>query len=131
MTPVSSQLDPASNPALYASAVLTLYVDLPDTPLRASVQDQRLAHRLFETGVPLSLVETALLLGSLRRLCRPSGVRPLPRVRSFAYFQPVIEELQEHPVQDGYLDYLRLKLHSIMDKANPAKVQKSTFSHGR
>ena len=131
MTPASSLLDPASNPALYTSAVLTLYVDLPDTPLRASVQDQRLAHRLFETGVPLSLVETALLLGSLRRLCRPSDVRPLPRVRSLAYFQPVIEELQEHPVQDGYLDYLRLKLRSIMDKANPAKAQKSTFSHDR
>jgi hypothetical protein len=127
MTPVSSLLDPASNPALYTSAVLTLYVDLPDTPLRASLQDQRLAQCLFETGVPLSLVETALLLGSLRRLCRPSDLRPLPRIRSLAYFQPVIEELQEHPVQDSYLDYLRRKLRSVMDKADPAKLQKSTF----
>ena len=131
MTPVSSLLDPASNPPLYTSAVLTLYVDLPDTPLRASLQDQRLAQRLFETGVPLSLVETALLLGSLRRLCRPSDLRPLPRIRSLAYFQPVIEELQEHPVRDGYLDYLRLKLRSIMDKASPARVPKSTFSDDR
>jgi hypothetical protein len=127
MTPVSSLLDPASNPALYTSAVLTLYVDLPDTPLRASLQDQRLAQCLFETGVPLSLVETALLLGSLRRLCRPSDLRPLPRIRSLAYFQPVIEELREHPVQDSYLDYLRRKLRSVMDKADPAKLQKSTF----
>jgi hypothetical protein len=131
MTPASSLLDPASNPALYTSAVLTLYVDLPDTPLRISVQDQCLAQRLFETGVPLSLVETALLLGSLRRLCRPSDLRPLPRIRSLAYFQPVIEELQEHPVRDGYLDYLRLKLRSIMDKASPARVPKSTFSDDR
>ena len=131
MTPASSLLDPASNPPLYTSAVLTLYVDLPDTPLRASVQDQRLAQRLFETGVPLSLVETALLLGSLRRLCRPSDLRPLPRIRSLAYFQPVIEELQEHPVQDSYLDYLRLKLRGVMDKVGPAKVQKSTLSDDR
>ena len=127
MTPASSLLDPASNPALYTSTVLTLYVDLPDTPLRASIQDQR----LFETGIPLSLVETALLLGSLRRLCRPSDVRPLPRIRSLAYFQPVIQELQEHPVPDGYLDYLRLKLRGLMDKAGPAKFQKSTFSDDR
>jgi hypothetical protein len=131
MTPASSLLDPASNPALYTCAVLTLYVDLPDTPLRASIHDQRLAQRLFETGIPLSLVETALLLGSLRRLCRPSDVRPLPRIRSLAYFQPVIEELLEHPVRDGYLDYLRLKLRSIMDRANSTKVQKSTFSDDR
>ena len=34
MTPAASILDAASNPALYASSVLTLYVDLPDTPLR-------------------------------------------------------------------------------------------------
>ena len=80
---------------------------------------------------PLSLVETALLLGSLRRLCRPSDLRPLPRIRSLAYFQPVIEELQDHPVPDGYLDYLRLKLRGLMDKAGPVKVQKSTFSDDR
>ena len=131
MTPASSLLDPASNPALYTRAVLTLYVDLPDTPLRVSLQDQRLAQRLFEMGVPVSLVETALLLGSLRRLCRPSDLRPLPRIRSLAYFQPVIEELQEHSVQDGYLDYLRVKLRGVMDKADPSRVQKSTFSDDR
>jgi hypothetical protein len=131
MTPASSLLDPASNPALYTSTVLTLYVDLPDTPLRTSIQDQHLAQHLFETGIPLSLVETALLLGSLRRLCRPSEAPPLSRIRSLAYFQPVIDELQEHPVRDGYLDYLRRKLRSIMDKASPAKVHKSTFSDDR
>ena len=96
--------------------------------MRASLQDQRLAQRLFETGVPLSLAETALLLGSLRRLCRLSDVRLLPRIRSLAYFQPVIQELQEHPVPDGYLDYLRLKPRGVMDKTGPAKIQKSTFS---
>ena len=34
MTPAASLLQPDSNPALYVSSVLTLYVDLPDTPLR-------------------------------------------------------------------------------------------------
>jgi hypothetical protein len=131
MTPAASLLDPASNSALYTTVVLTLYVDLPDTPLRASTQDQRLALRLFETGVPLPRVETALLLASLRRLCRPSDVPPLPRIRSLAYFQPVIEELREHPVPDGYLEYLRLKLRSIMDTTASAKVQKTTFSDDR
>ena len=131
MTPTSSVLDPGSNPALYTSTVLTLYVDLPDTPLRASIQDQRHAKRLFETGVPLPLVETALLLGSLRRLGRPSDLRPLPRIRSLAYFQPVIEELQDHPAPNGYLHYLRLKLRAVIDKAPPARFQKSTFSDDR
>jgi hypothetical protein len=100
----------AANPAAYIAAVLTLYVDLPDTSLRASVSDQWLAHRFHDDGVPLPVVETALLLGSLRRLIRPAGAPRLPPIRSLAYFRPVIEELQAHPVPVGYLDYLRLKL---------------------
>jgi hypothetical protein len=131
MTPASSVLNPDSNAALYTSAVLTLYLDLPDTPLRTNAQDQRLAHRFFKDGVPLALVETALLLASLRRLCRPAGVPPLPRIRSLAYFQPVIEELQQHPMPDGYRDYLRVKLRAAMDTNEAAKVQKTTFSDDR
>jgi len=131
MTPAASILDPASNPALYLSSVLTLYVDLPDTPSRANTQDQRHARSWFDHGVSLPLVETALLLASLRRMTRPPDVPPLPRIRSLAYFQPVIEELLESPVPDGYLQYLRLKLRSFVDKTVPTDVQKTTFSDDR
>jgi len=48
MTPAASLLHPDSNPALYVSSVLTLYVDLPDTPLRASASDQSLARRFYK-----------------------------------------------------------------------------------
>jgi hypothetical protein len=114
----------------YVAAVLILYVDLPDTPLRASAQDQWLARRLHEQNVPLSLVESALLLASLRRLIRPPDLPPLPPIHSLAYFQPVITELQQNPLPDGYLDYLRLKLRNAA-KALPADVQKNTFSGDR
>ena len=120
----------ASDLAAYIAAVLTLYVDLPDTPLRASVSDQWIARRLHDDGVPLHAVETALLLGSLRRLIRPAEAPPLPPIRSLAYFRPVIEELQTHPVPDGYLDYLRLKLRQAAT-ALPADAQKSTFPDDR
>jgi hypothetical protein len=120
----------AADPTAYIAAVLTLYVDLPDTPLRASVSDQWLARRFHDDGVPLHAVETAMLLGSLRRLIRPAGAPPLSPIRSLAYFRPVIEELQAHPVPVGYLDYLRLKLRQAAT-ALPADAQKTTFSDDR
>lgn len=131
MTPISSLLQPDTNPALYVSQLLMLYVDLPDTPLRANSQDQRQARLLFDRGVPLAVVETALLLACLRRRSRPEGVPPLPRVRSLAYFLPVIEELIETPAPPGYLPYLRFKLRSVTDRTEPASVQKTTLSDDR
>jgi hypothetical protein len=122
-------MTPLAAPA-YIAAVLTLYIDLPDTPLRASAQDQWLARRLYEQEVPLSLVESALLLASLRRLFRPADLPPLTPIRSLAYFQPVITEVQQNPSPDGYLDYLRLKLRSAA-RESPAAVQKNTFSDER
>ena len=102
----------AGNPG-YVAVVLTLYLDLPDTPLRPSPLDQSLANKLHQQAVPLALVESALLLATLRRLSRPSELPPLPKVRSLAYFLPVIAELQQLPLPDGYLDYLRLKLRKL------------------
>jgi hypothetical protein len=131
VTPASSLLDPSSNAELYTATVLHLYLDLPDTPLRASAQDHRLARCWFDSGVPLATVETAFLLASLRRLCRPPDIPPLSRVRSLAYYQPVVDELLENPVSGGYLEYLRVKLRSLRDKTGPAKVQKNTFSDDR
>jgi hypothetical protein len=118
------------DPASYIAAVITLYVELPDTPLRASISDQWLARRFHEDGVPLRLIETALLLGSLRRLIRPEDAPRLSPIRSLAYFRPVVDELRAHPAPESYLHYLRLKMRQVA-AALPASLQKSTFSDDR
>ena len=123
---------PDSDPATYVAAVLILYAELPETPLRASVQDQWQARRLYGRGVPLRVVESALLLASLRRLMRPADGPPLSPIRSLAYFLPVIDELLSHPAPDNYLEYLRLKLrHLAGEKGASAEVQKETFPDDR
>jgi hypothetical protein len=70
------------------------------------------------------------LLATLRRLSRSSDLPPLLKIRSLAYFLPVIAELQQQPLPDGYLDYLRLKLQKQPQAIRPG-VQKSTFSDDR
>jgi hypothetical protein len=116
--------------AIYIASVLTQYADLPDTPLRPSLTDQALARKLHQEAVPVSLVESALLLATLRRLARAPGLPPLPKVRSLAYFLPIVAELQQQPVPVGYLAYLRLKLQKLSQPERP-DVQKSTFSDDR
>ena len=102
-----------SSEAQYVAAVLALYADLPETPVRPSPADQALARTLFTEAAPLTLIQSALLLGTLRRLSRAPSLPPLPKIRSLAYFLPVIEELKLQPLPDGYLDYLRLKLGKL------------------
>ena len=103
--------DPAADS--YVTAVLTLYLGLPETPLRASTQDRRLALQLHQRGVALHVVESAFLLASVRRLARPADVPALSPIRSLAYFQPVIEELLSNPAPKNYMEYLRLKLQQM------------------
>jgi hypothetical protein len=119
--------DPDSS---YVASVVTLYLQMPDTPIRVSASDQWLAQHFHQEGVPLETVETALLLGSLRRLIRPDDAPRLAPIRSLAYFRPVIEELQDSPAPENYREYLRLKLRQAT-KALPANDRKNTFSDDR
>lgn len=100
----------------YIAAVLKIYLELPETPLRAGPQDRRMALDLYEKRIPLSTVEAALLLVSIRRLGRPPDYPPLSPIRSLAYFKPTVEELLENPIPDGYLEYLRKKARILAER---------------
>ena len=102
----------------YLSAVLKLYLDLPETPSRAGLHDRKSAVALHARGIKLVTVESALLLASLRRLGRPPNMPPLSPIHSLAYFLPVIQELLDTPVSDDYRDYLRMKVR-LLDNRRP------------
>jgi len=97
----------------YTSRLLELYRQTPGTLGRVRRDDRRLAVELFDRGLPLQVVEDALILATARRCLRPSDAAPLSSVRSLHYFVPVIEEVLATPLTDGYADYLRWKLRSI------------------
>ena len=110
----------------YVTAVLTLYLGLPETPLHASTQDRRIARQLHMRGVTLRVVESAFLLASVRRLARPADVPTLSPIRSLAYFQPVIEELLANPAPENYMEYLQLKLQQLTQRKLDPKKQDAT-----
>jgi hypothetical protein len=131
MTPASSILDPNSDPAVYVAAVLTLYVDLPDTPLRASVPDQRQARLWFDRGFPWNWLRPLSCWPASVARCGPLTCHHCRESVPWPTSNPSLKNSKEHPVVGGYLQYLRLKLRGIVDSPTPAKVQKSTFSDDR
>jgi hypothetical protein len=104
---------PENTPEFYVLAVLTLYIELPDTPASASPLDETWARRFQQRGIPFGVIEAALLLGSLRRRARLPDAPPLAGIRSLAYFQPIIEELAHTPVSQSYRATLRRKMQRL------------------
>jgi hypothetical protein len=129
--------DPDHDPEQYVHTVLSLYQQLPETPVLPSSRDRLHAHQLQQRGLSLTVIETAFLLGSLRRLLRPPQAPALSPIHSLAYFVPVIEELLHSPVPDTYIEYLRRKLQPFVGKKitekepYPASVPKNTDSDDR
>jgi len=97
----------------YVRKVLDAYRQTPGTTGSARRQDRLLAAQLYNRAVPLKTVENALVLAAARRLLRPVDAPPLATVRSLAYFQPVIEEVQELKVSDDYFQHLRRRLEYL------------------
>jgi hypothetical protein len=66
--------------------------------------------QLFARGVPVAVVENALVLACARRLLRPADEPRLAVIRSLAYFGPVINEVLASGANDAYFQYLRKRL---------------------
>jgi len=94
----------------YVGAVRQLYIQLPNTSGLFSRSDRRLAEELFQRGISLDLLRSAMLLATARRLARNPNKPPLPPVRSLHYFLPTLDEILKQPLPPGYLDYLGSKI---------------------
>ena len=95
------------------------------TPGRPRPLDRRLAAELERERVPLDLIDAAFLLGTLRRFFSPSA--PLPAIRSLHYFLPILEELQREPLDPGYVEYLRRRLHDAGSSAAPQQRRQTSI----
>ena len=94
----------------YVRRLLEVYRATPGTCGTARRPDRLLAAQLHQRGVPLEVVENALILAAARRLARPADAPPLAIIRSLAYFSPVIDEVLTLPVSPEYFRYLRQRI---------------------
>jgi hypothetical protein len=98
---------------IYVRTVLNLYVQLPDTLPPVRLRDRALAEQFFDCQIPIDIVETALLLGSARRIFRcPSQALP---IHSLAYFESIVEELLPPSFPRQSLHSLRIRDDGAID----------------
>jgi hypothetical protein len=96
-------------PNSYVAAVRTLYLSLGCTKARFSPGDARKAQELERQGVPLEILEAAMLLGACRKYSSWLDDRDSEPIGSLAYFGNIVAEIQQQPLPQQYKEYLRTK----------------------
>lgn len=96
-------------PNYYVAAVRTLYLSLGCTKARFGPSDARKAQELERQGVPLEILEAAMLLGSCRKYSSWLDDRDSEPIGSLAYFGNIVAEIKQQPLPQGYKEYLRMK----------------------
>ncbi len=105
-------VDPSRARKRYVTAIITNYLRLPGTPLRASRSDRRLAAELHDRGMPLRVVYAAFVLVGVRHSQRSPAQNRLDPIRTLYYFLGAIDEVlyTDPPLDPGYVAYLAEKL---------------------
>jgi hypothetical protein len=103
----------------YVARVVRLYLDDPDTPAVPSKADWDIAADLFERNVPLETIRLAFKLALIRR--RRSSNKPLPPIRSLAYFRAVALNLSAEETEPAYVEYIDQLFEQVLE--NPARLK--------
>ncbi len=94
----------------YVEAIKSSFVAIGCTIGKFSARDAQFAQDLQQRGIPLEIVQDALLMGAARKyISWLNGGSPQP-IGSLAYFSALVSEIQERPLPADYREYLREKV---------------------
>ena len=91
----------------YVMSVRKMFLRLGCGRQNFSLADKKFAAELARAGVPLAVVEDALLLGEARKYSSWLNHGPSAPIGSLEYFRALIDEVQQQPLPAGYREYLQ------------------------
>lgn len=97
----------------YVGSVRKWFLTLGCTIGRFSPSDERLAGSLEQKGIPLAVIEDAMLIGGCRKYVSWLNSGASAPIASLHYFEPIIDEVIERPFAPGYRDYMRLQVDKL------------------
>jgi hypothetical protein len=80
--------------------------------------DVETAKALYRRGIPATVIQAAMLTGACRKYISWSEGNALEPVRSLAYFDQLILEVQKNPLPPEYCEYLKRKVRQLSEAWN-------------
>jgi hypothetical protein len=97
----------------YVESVRICFLSLGCGTGKFGVTDAADARDLQQRGIPLVVIEEAMLIGACRKYSSWFEGNALEPIRSLRYFEPLIVEIQKEPLPSGYPAYLREKIRKL------------------
>lgn len=88
------------------------------------------ASNLHRRGIPLAVIEDAMLLGACRKYISWIEGHALEPIRSLAYFEALITEVREIPFPPGQSAYLRKKVKQLAEAWNESMKSANATREG-
>lgn len=94
----------------YVESVRECFNGLGCTNIKFGPAEIETTRKLQRRAIPLGIIHDAMLLGACRKLASWLNGGPVDAIRSMAYFEPLIAEIQAKPLPAGYSAYLQKKI---------------------
>lgn len=99
----------------YVESVRECYERLACTGGKLCAAGIEVTRQLHRRSIPLDVVQDAMLLGACRKFESWLNGASCEPIRSMAYFEPLVAEVQMNPLPHGYSGYLRSKLRRLVE----------------
>jgi hypothetical protein len=97
----------------YVNSVRRLFTTLSCTSGRFGPSEERVAEDFARKGLPLQVIEDAILVGACRKYVSWLNSGPSAPIASLHYFEAIIEEVQDRPFPPGYREYMRGQVEKL------------------
>jgi hypothetical protein len=97
----------------YVETIRRWYLDAQCTASRFIAADRAKAVEFQSRGIPLHLIEAALLLGAARKYVSWLNGGARAPIGSLEYFEPLVAEIQDQPMSESYRGYLRARTDQL------------------
>jgi hypothetical protein len=105
--PATASAPPDATP--FVQAVRAAFLSIACGSGRFTASDARAARQMQADGIPLALVEDAILLGACRKYISWLNKGEAEPIGSLRYFEPIVAELRDQELPADYREHMRLQ----------------------